>query len=267
MSNRFLKHKIFFFYLFTFSISWISWFIMSLIYDEGDPTLIVYVFSTLGGLGPLFSLLILERVTRNEVSVKQILSQIRIRRAWSNWFLPAIFALPIITLLGTVGNYFIGNEGSLRLIIPGPDELGLMVVPIMVIHFTASLITSPLFEEPGWRGFALVELQRKYGRELGSLIVALLWWLWHQPMNMTFGKMPGLYSAIFMVTLSFMIDSLYNLSGKKLFTAMLAHQSLGTVISFLYQGAENFLQLGLLICFVIFLRIKENFQPVSLSPA
>ena len=95
----------------------------------------------------------------------------------------------------------------------------------MAIHFFTSLITSPLFEEPGWRGFALVNLQDRFGREAGSLIVGLLWFVWHQPMNVTFGIQPSVYSFVSMVAFSFMIDSLFNLSGKNLLTAMLAHPS------------------------------------------
>jgi membrane protease YdiL (CAAX protease family) len=68
------------------------------------------------------------------------------------------------------------------------------------------LLTSPLFEEPAWRGFALGSLQARLGREVGSLVVGLLWWLWHQPMNLTFGLEPTLYSAISMVALSLMGD-------------------------------------------------------------
>lgn len=252
------KYKIVFFYIFAFAISWTAWFLMARLYQSGQITPVVYLFSTLGALGPLLSLVILEKLSQQAISVKQILGQIRLRGAKSGWFLPAIFALPVITLVGNVGYFLLGREATFRLINPGPDTLGLWVWPVMVVHFIASLITSPLFEEPGWRGFALGSLQAKCGRELGSLVVGLLWWLWHQPMNLTFGLEPTLYGAVAMVALSFMIDSLFNLSAQNLFTAMLAHQSSGTVILFLYQGHENWLQVTLLIGFVILLRVWER---------
>jgi membrane protease YdiL (CAAX protease family) len=130
----------------------------------------------------------------------------------------------------------------------------------MAIHFTASLVTSPLFEEPGWRGFALPRLQAKFGRIAGSLFVGMLWWVWHQPMNLTFGLNPTLYSALSMIALSFMIDSLFNLSGKNVFIAMLAHQSYGTVFTFLVQRNQSWLELGLRIAFVVILRGIEHTQ-------
>jgi membrane protease YdiL (CAAX protease family) len=137
----------------------------------------------------------------------------------------------------------------------------------MLLHFIPSLITSPLFEEPGWRGFALVNLQQRYGRQIGSLLVGCLWWLWHQPMNLTFGLTPSIYSFAAMVALSFMIDSLFNLSGRNVFAAMLAHQSYGTANTFLYRSGQNLAYLGLLVVFVIVLRLVEARASARLEPA
>ncbi|WP_256253107.1 CPBP family intramembrane glutamic endopeptidase [Paenibacillus sp. UNC496MF] len=44
-----------------------------------------------------------------------------------------------------------------------------------------SLLGGPFGEEPGWRGYALPKLQEKY-RILGaSLILGVLWTMWHLP--------------------------------------------------------------------------------------
>ena len=77
-------------------------------------------------------------------------------------------------------------------------------------------------------------------------------------MNLTFGLTPSLHSALSMIALSFMIDSLFNLSGKNVFIAMLAHQSYGTVFTFLVQRNQSWLELGLRIAFVVVLRVLER---------
>jgi CAAX amino terminal protease family. len=44
-----------------------------------------------------------------------------------------------------------------------------------------ALIGGPLFEEPGWTGFAQPRLQRLHGPLVGGLILGSLWALWHLP--------------------------------------------------------------------------------------
>lgn len=260
-----VKHQLASFYGITFLISWTAWLIMSQVYDGEQTTIIVYIFSTIGGLGPLLSLAILQRFTNEEVSLKEILAQIRFRD-WRNvWIAAAILAIPILSILGNLFRYLIIGESRLQVIKSGPDELGAFVVLVILIHFAASLITSPLFEEPGWRGFALPRLQHKLGRTLGSLVVAVLWWLWHQPMNLTFGLEPTLYSALSMIVLSFIIDSLFNLSGGNLLAAMLAHQSYGTVFTFIYESEQNWIILGLRVLFLLAIRTIE-YQRVRKVP-
>jgi membrane protease YdiL (CAAX protease family) len=40
---------------------------------------------------------------------------------------------------------------------------------------------APLWEEVGWRGFALPHIQRQYGPVLGTIILGALWGVWHLP--------------------------------------------------------------------------------------
>lgn len=257
MQQLAVKHKLVLFYVLAFAISGPASALLAAVY-KGDPYSPLSVMaSSLAGLGPLLSLAILEKLTGKQVQVGAILSTIRLRGANWRWFVPAIFAYPVIVALGNLACFLTGRETQLHLLKSGPDALGLFALPVMAIHFTAGLITSPLFEEPGWRGFALVPLQRRCGREMGSLAVGALWWLWHQPRDIAYGLQPTLYGFAGMVALSFMIDSLFNLSGRNLFTAMLAHQSSAIVITWLYEGQANMVTLSLLIAFVVALRLIE----------
>jgi membrane protease YdiL (CAAX protease family) len=45
----------------------------------------------------------------------------------------------------------------------------------------STILGGPLFEEPGWRGFALPRLEPRFGPALSSLLLGLIWATWHVP--------------------------------------------------------------------------------------
>lgn len=245
------------FYGLTFAISWTAWGVMAVLHPGGEPGPLAYVFSTLGGLGPLLALAVLERRTGGAVSLRRVLAGIRLRGPGRAWWWPAALAWPAIVLLAEGLRAALGGSGGFQPLLDGPAALGWPVVFAIAAHFVASLITSPLFEEPGWRGFALRPLQHRFGGLLGSLVVGVAWWVWHQPMNLTFGLTPTLERAATMVLLSFSIDSLYRLSGDNVATAMLAHQSMGTVVAFLWLRPDDPVRMALLVAWVVVLRWVE----------
>lgn len=72
--------------------------------------------------------------------------------------------------------------------------------------------------------------------------------------------------AVVMVLVSFLIDSLYNLSGRNLAAAMLAHQASGTANVFLRQVEGDIVFTGLLLLVVVTLRVLEQQAPRNRPP-
>lgn len=98
------------------------------------------------------------------------------------------------------------------------------IIPVVIINLTAG----PLGEELGWRGYALNILQNKYIPLTASLIVGVIWGLWHLPLMILSGY-SGLelvyYIIAFMVaitSLSIIITYFYNKS-KNILIAMWMH--------------------------------------------
>lgn len=98
-------------------------------------------------------------------------------------------------------------------------------------------------------------LQRTMSPVLASLIVGSYWWLWHQGMNLAFDIKPSVYGYLSQLALSFIIDSLFNLSGGALLVAMLTHQASGTAMAFLHSSQNNPYALGLTLGAAVVLQV------------
>jgi membrane protease YdiL (CAAX protease family) len=50
------------------------------------------------------------------------------------------------------------------------------------------IMDGPLGEEPGWRGLLLPELMGRYSMLTASLVVGVIWFIWHMPLYLADGK-------------------------------------------------------------------------------
>jgi membrane protease YdiL (CAAX protease family) len=253
-----VRHQLVLFLLLTIPITWFWWVQMVL---GLWPFEYLIIPSTLGGISPILVLVILQRLSSREVDLDGIVKTARPGRIHVPWLVLAAFALPVLFTLGNFLSFLMGFESQLLLLNPGPADLGWALIGIVPLTFFPGLITSPLFEETGWRGFALLKLQAKFGRELGSLIIGSYWWLWHQMSNIAFGISPSVLGYLLMLGRSFSIDSMFNLSKRNLLVAMFAHESMFIIFTYLYQTESLFgsiVILSLTWLFVLILRIRER---------
>lgn len=111
--------------------------------------------------------------------------------------------------------------------VPGPQP---GVTPLTVVGSVLfTLISGPLSEEAGWRGFALPRLQERFSAVTSSLVLGVVWTCWHIPLFFVAGKAsPGIPFFIYLplvVTLTFYLTWVYNNTGGSLIATTLAHCS------------------------------------------
>jgi membrane protease YdiL (CAAX protease family) len=94
-------------------------------------------------------------------------------------------------------------------------------------------------EELGFRGFAQPKLQEKFNSVIASLIIGMMWFLWHLPLLLwlpTFEPVQSyeetLMFGIFVVELSFTYTWIYNRT-QSILLPMLLHATYNTVQTFL----------------------------------
>ena len=115
-------------------------------------------------------------------AIKDLLSRLVRWRVRPNWYLVAL-TLTAILSLAAIG---------VHLVLGGRHEVGVLLsLPNLVPSLLFQVFFFLLTEETAWRGFALPRLQSRYGALSASLILGLLWGLWHTPLVF----IPGSFQA------------------------------------------------------------------------
>jgi len=134
-----------------------------------------------------------------------------------------------------VGWYLFANLSALGL---GGAAIGLHALmggatpPLSQPLVPLQAVGAGLWEEYGWRGFALPHLSRRYGALRASLIIAFVWVLWHLPIAPAL-KSPVVF-IMFLVEvapLSILFTWLYANTGGSILLAVLYHQACNAVVN------------------------------------
>jgi len=141
---------------------------------------------------------------------------LQFRIGW-RWYLAAVAVVVIATLgqLATIS--LLGQTFDLALF---PAQLG-SAIPLIVL--------GPLSEEIGWRGYALDRLQTRWNALVSSLMVGLVWGLWHGPLFYMVGTsqhelaMPFIGFIGGLVAVSVLFTWLHNSTHGSIWTAMFFH--------------------------------------------
>src|ERR671932_2468607 len=137
--------------------------------------------------------------------------------------------IPVVMALGTL--ILPGGLSSLLGLGPG------YVLSYLSTYVLVVILGGPLFEEPGWRGFALPRLQPLHGPLVGTLILGLLWALWHLPEFLvpswaeTSGGSSFLAIVKFVliaITFAIVTTWVFNNTKGSVFMAILVHASIDT---------------------------------------
>jgi len=154
----------------TFAISWAIWWGMALtsvsIGTSGGAVLNVIALS-----GPSITALTLSAVLGGG-ALRRLLDGLSVDRAAARWVAVAL-VLPL-AMIGVAIAFSVLVFGA-----PTP-VIGIALVGVLAREFVRILfLGGPLGEELGWRGFALPRLQARLTAFRASLLLGLIWGLWH----------------------------------------------------------------------------------------
>lgn len=227
---------------------------------------LVYLLFTLGA-GPLFSALIVTGITEGRDGLIRLWEQSVKWRVAPRWYLVTL-GLPVALSLVSLGIGALAAGGRI-------EYTPQLPLSSFLPFFLYMLVFTGITEEPGWRGFALPRLQRRYNAEQASWILGILWGVWHFPFIIYHNYSLGL-GALFVSFLGLTLGIvgwtivntwLYN-NTRSVFLLILLHGWGNAVHSYLVLSSNNYAAqtlYGILpwAIAVVLLRVygKENLSP------
>lgn len=173
--------------------------------------------------GPMVAGFTVAAITGGWGSVKPILASMVRWRVRPFWYLVA-FGLPFGAQLASILiNPLFGAAAPAWGNIPPFSE-------ILTIVGLYAIFSGPLGEEPGWRGFATPRLLAGHSALTGSLILGVIWAIWHFPLGLV-GDL-SLYSTINVILAGIVFTWLYQNTGSVLL-AILMHVTHQNSVRFL----------------------------------
>jgi membrane protease YdiL (CAAX protease family) len=220
MANLMRRHPLVTFFLLVFILTWVVWVPRA----SGAP---------LGVVGqawtwiPAIAALLAAALTGGRGALRELGSRlVRWRVGWQ-WYVvvilgPAAFSLAVAGIYALFGGSW--AEAAPPAILVGP----LVVLPLFLVILT---LTDGLGEELAWRGFALPRLLTRYSALVASVVLGVIWALWHLPLLWTEGN--GMFHLpVWLLLLDLTAKSI-------LFTWVFLHTRGSVLIAMLFHGATN----------------------------
>lgn len=130
------------------------------------------------------------------------------------WYVPTLLLMPCIMVLSYVAMHLVGVP------LPAPQFSFARTLTLFVVLFIAAL-----GEELGWSGYALDPLQERFGTLQSSLLIGVIWAVWHFiPLLQVQRSLVFIaWWSLNTVAYRIIITWLYNNTGRSVFVATLFH--------------------------------------------
>ena len=168
------------FFALAFGIAWGIWFVMRVaaiqpILGPNFSTSPGYLLLLVGIAGPTWAALLVSSLAPGRADRGALVRRLLCWRARVRWYLIAL-GLPLLLALVTAVCYTLAGRRGFAGLQVGP-LLGLAPQLLWTL-----VLGGPLEEELGWRGFAFPLLRARTNAVVSSLIIGVLWGLWHLPL-------------------------------------------------------------------------------------
>lgn len=230
----------------TFAFTWLLWILVAAsgMTSKTFPGALLYI---LGGFGPSLAAVVLVFRFLTAAERRDFWRRIvNFREISPAWYALIFLGLPLTLVLSILVSGLLGSEppgyDALKAIAAQPVEL----LPLLIV----GILGGPLAEELGWRGFALDRMVRRWGWLPATLILAVIWWVWHLPLFFIPGTTQhawGVFTpeffifALNIVPLSVLLAMAYLRNHRSILAAVLVHFLFNFLLSLVYPVGTSVL--------------------------
>jgi len=233
------RHPVPAYFVLVYALSWACWIPLALAKASASSVPFLAV-ATVGNAMPGLLGIALTALVSGTTGLAELFGRLGRVRQPLTWYAAALLLVP-----------------ALQLAAAGiPALLGVATITFAFSSFTVlQSAASGLHEELGWRGFALPRMQARRPAFAASLLLGVLWGLWHLPLMIARGlplTTAGLIQLVFFILLvtawAVLFTWVYNNTNGSLFLMVLMHTILD--IAALTIQASNWIGGALLLIFI-----------------
>ncbi len=226
MTEPIRRHPLVTFFLLAFAITWVVWVPRAAsqgLWASDWPSVLGQAWTW----APAIAALLAAALTGGRDALRELgVRLVRWRVGWQ-WYLVVILG-PALFSLVVAGVYVVLGGSWAEAAPPAIREGPLVMLPLFLVILT---LTDGLGEELAWRGFALPRLLTRYNALVASLVLGVLWALWHLPLLWTEGN--GMFhQPVWLLLMDVTAKSI-------LFTWVFLHTRGSVLIAMLFHGATN----------------------------
>ena len=242
------------FLILTFSIAWSIWLPLGRFAPDN------YLLTLPGVWAPTLSALLLIGLMEGRSGIRNFLKKVLAWRVGFQWYLVVLFGAAGIAWLA------IGIGTALGIPAPEitlPDGLprGALLGALPILFLFNIFVGGPLAEDIGWRGYLLPKIRERRPAFDASLIIGVLWAIWHLPFfifpgwRAAVGDIPFVWFLLLTTGWSVLFAWVYVNTGSILMP-VLFHAAINTTLGTLgVLGQENgnlvFLSLNTLLTWIV----------------
>lgn len=182
-----------------------------------------------GVAGPTITGIVFTNLTRDREGRRDYWKRVRSFKAIpAKWFLIIFLFVPALNLLAALIDVLLGGSGATW----GATAGNLLSDPFSLLTSFLFATLIPFLEELGWRGYLLDRLQEKKTALESSLILGVVWSVWHLPLffiadsyqaGLGIGTLEFWLFMFGLVPLNFAFTWIYNNTGRSTLAVILFH--------------------------------------------